>query len=298
MVLGSLPAVLVQGALISAVYALIAIGFTMIFGVGGVLNLAHGALIMAGAYVYGLLVRDTFLAAVAVDPIVAFPVAIGIVALFSLALYEGLVRWVEDNVVITFLATVIVAVISTEVVLYVFGTPTLGMTLVSGSFDLAEYGVSARVRYIRVAGFAVSWLLIGLLWYYVTKTDAGRSILAASMSERGAILTGVNLHAVRAKTWLIAGALAGTAGIFLGAADGATPTMWLGPLALAFIIVVIGGIGSIKGSVVAAYLVGYLEQFTVAFIGHQFRGILSLVLLLLFILYMPQGLYGREFVHE
>jgi branched-chain amino acid transport system permease protein len=74
--------------------------------------------------------------------------------------------------------------------------------------------------------------------------------------------------------------------------------MWLSPLALAFIIVVIGGIGSIKGSVVAAYLIGFLEQFTVTFIGHQFRGILSLVLLLLFILYMPQGLYGREFVHE
>ncbi len=298
MVLGQLPELLVQGALVSAVYALIAVGFTMIFGVGGVLNLAHGALIMAGAYVFGLLVRDTFVEAIALDPIVAFPVAVLVVALFSLALYEGLVRWVEENVVITFLATVIVAVISTEVVLYYFGTPTLGMTLVSGSFDLAEYGVGARIRYVRVAGFVVSWVVIALLWYYVTGTDAGRSILAASMSERGAILTGVDLHAVRAKTWLIAGALAGIAGVFLGAADGATPTMWLGPLALAFIIVVIGGIGSIKGSVVAAYLVGYLEQITVTFIGHEFRGILSLVLLLLFILYMPQGLYGREFVHE
>lgn len=298
MVLGPLPEVLVQGAMISAVYALIAIGFTMIFGVGGVLNLSHGALIMAGAYVFGSLVRETFLSSVTLHPFVAFPIAVALIALLSLALYEVLVRWVEENVVITFLATVIVAVISTEAVLYVFGSPTFGMSLVSGSVNLAEYGVGVRLRYIRIAGFVVSWVAIALLYYYITQTDDGRSILAASMSERGAILTAVNLHAVRAKTWLIAGALAGIAGIFLGAADGATPTMWLSPLALAFIIVVIGGIGSIKGSVVAAYLVGYLEQFTVAFIGHEFRGILSLVLLLAFILYMPQGLYGREFVHE
>jgi len=298
MVVGQLPELFVQGAMVSAVYALIAIGFTMIFGVGGVLNLAHGALIMAGAYVFGLLVRETFVASLTISPFIAFPLAVVIVSLVSLALYEVLVRWVEDNVVITFLATVIIAVISTEAVLYVFGSPTFGMTLVSGSLDLNEYGVSARIRYIRLIGFVVSWVAIGLLYFYITKTDDGRSILAASMSERGAVLTAVNLHSVRAKTWLIAGALAGIAGVFLGAADGATPTMWLNPLALAFIIVVIGGIGSIKGSVVAAYLVGYLEQFTVTFIGHEFRGILSLVLLLLFILYLPQGLYGREFVHE
>ena len=296
MVLGQLPELIVNGVMISAIYALIAIGFTMIFGVGGVLNLAHGALIMIGAYAFAMLSRSTELG---LHPAVAFPLAVVAVAVLSLALYEVLVRWVEENPVITFLATVIVAVISTEVVLAVFGSTNIGMTLVTWqSVNLTEYGINARVRWIRILGFIVSWVAIGLLWYYITQTDDGRSILAASMSERGAVLTAVNLHAVRAKTWLIAGALAGIAGIFLGASDGATPQMWLGPLALAFIIVVIGGIGSIKGSVVAAYIIGFLEQFTANFIGHEFRGILSLVLLLMFILYMPQGLYGREFVHE
>ena len=295
MVLGQLPELIVNGAMISAVYALIAIGFTMIFGVGGVLNLAHGALIMAGAYAFAMLSRSTDLG---LHPALAFVLAVVAISLISLALYEVLVRWIEENPVITFLATVIVAVISTEAVLYQFGSPTIGMTLVAGSLNLNEFGIGARVRYIRIAGFVVSWIAIGLLWYYITQTDDGRSILAASMSERGAILTAVNLHAVRAKTWLIAGALAGIAGIFLGSANGATPTMWLSPLALAFIIVVIGGIGSIKGSVVAAYLIGFLEQFTVTYIGHEFRGILSLILLLVFILYKPQGLYGREYVHD
>ena len=295
MVLGELPALIIQGAMISAIYALIAIGFTMIFGVGGVLNLAHGALIMAGAYVFSILARES---ALGLHPIVAFPIAVGVGALLSLALYEVLVRWIEENVVITFLATVIVAVAATEAALYQFGSTPITMPLVSGAVNLEQFGVNARVRYVMLLGFVVSWVVIGLLWYYITRTDDGRSILAASMSERGAILTAVDLHEVRAKTWLIAGALAAIAGIFLGSANEASPEMWLNPLALAFIIVVIGGIGSIKGSVVAAYIIGYIEQFTVAFIGQGYRGILSLALLLLFILYMPQGLYGREFVHE
>ncbi|QLD87386.1 branched-chain amino acid ABC transporter permease [Natronomonas halophila] len=282
--------------MISAVYALIAIGFTMIFGVGGILNLAHGALIMAGAYVFGLLVRDAVVPAI--HPAIAFPIAVIAIAVLSLAMYEILIKYIEDDVVITFLATVILATMATEFVIYQFGSTPFGMTLISGAQNLGQYGIGIRIRNVEIVGFVVSWIAIGLLYYYITQTDDGRSILAASMSERGAVLTAVDLHSVRAKTWLIAGALAGIAGVFLGSSNGATPLMWLNPLALAFIIVVIGGIGSVKGSVVAAYLVGFLEQFTVTFIGQEFRGILSLALLLLFILYMPEGIYGREFVHD
>lgn len=289
--LGDIGTLVLQGTMISAVYALIAIGFTMIFGVGGTLNLAHGALIMGGAYVFALLSREVHAA-------IAFPLTIAAIALLSWGLYQVLVRWVEENVVITFLATVVVAIASTEFILYQFGGSPIGMTLISGAVNLEPYGINARTRYVQFVGFVVSWLAIGLLWYYITHTDDGRSVLAASMSERGAQLTGVDLHAVRSKTWLIAGALAGTAGVILGSTGGATPLMWLNPLALAFIIVVIGGIGSIKGSVIAAYVIGFLEQFTVTFIGHGFRGILSLIVLVVFLLYMPQGLYGREFAHD
>lgn len=294
--LGTAVGVLVEGAMISAVYALIAIGFTMIFGVGGILNLAHGALIMAGAYVFAIFVSGAAFPAVQLNPVIGFIATTITLALLSLALYEILVRWIEDNVVITFLSTVVLAVASTELVIYYFGSSPISMTLVSGALQFDSIGLS--VRYIQITGFIVSWIAIGLLWYYVTQTDDGRSILATSMSERGAHLTGVNIHSVRAKTWLIAGALAGIAGIFLGSTGSASPLMWLNPLALAFIIVVVGGIGSIKGSVVGAYLIGYLEQITVTLLGHGFRGIPSLILLIMFMLYMPQGLFGREFVHE
>ncbi|WP_293032553.1 branched-chain amino acid ABC transporter permease [Natronococcus sp.] len=293
--LGTLLSILILGAMISAVYALIAIGFTMIFGVGGVLNLAHGALIMLGAFAYlGLTSTGGLLS---LPPVVGFVLAVAVSAGASYAIYAGIVQYIEENVVITFLATVVLALLATELVTFWFGTdPYQLVPLVAGSIHLETVGT--RIRYMELLGFAISWIAIGLLWYYVTQTDEGRSILATSMSERGAQLTGVDLDFVKSRTWLIAGAFAGIAGVFLGSLLSTYPEMWLNPLAIAFIIVVIGGIGSIKGSVVAAYFIGYLETVTIQFLGSSFQGIFSLVVLVIVLLVLPQGLYGRGFVHE
>lgn len=281
-----LPSILITGAMVSAVYALVAIGFTMIFGVGGVLNLAHGGLLMIGAYV--------FLAATSrVPPVVAFVVSVGVAAVVSYAMYLGLIRYIEEDVVITFLATLLIALLFQELVTMTFSAqPRSLATLVPGTVQIA----GTRIRYNQILGFAVSWVAIGALWYYVTRTSSGRAILATSMSERGAMLTGVDISRVRAETWLIAGALAGVGGVFLGSLQTTSPFMWLDPLALAFIIVVIGGVGSIKGSIVGAYLIGYLETLTVSLAGNGVRGVFALVVVALVILFRPQGLYGREFI--
>jgi branched-chain amino acid transport system permease protein len=293
--LETLLSILVLGAMISAVYALIAIGFTMIFGVGGVLNLAHGALIMIGAFTY--LAATSTAGSFSLPPLVGFLLAVVVTAAASYALYAGLVRYIEENIVITFLATVVVALLVTELVIIQFGTaPSQLIPVVSGTIFLESVGT--RIRYVQLLAFVVSWIAIGLLWYYVTKTDEGRSILATSMSTRGAELTGVDLGMVKSRTWLIAGAFAGIAGVFIGTLTSTSPQMWLSPLALAFIIVVIGGIGSIKGSVIAAYLIGYLETASVQLLGPSFQGVLSLVVLVAILLLRPNGLFGRELVHE
>lgn len=304
--LSGLPTLVVNAALISALYALIAIGFTMIFGVGGVLNLAHGALLMAGAYSYLLLVRNQiqvfFFDSFTVDPLLAFPIAVLSVAVLSYLIYVLFVQFVEDNPIVTFLATIIMAIAATEVVLHYSGSRPVSyqesMIFADTLPSTVGFGPVNDILTVEVIGFVASWIAMGLLWLYVTKTDSGRAIRATAMTERGAELTGVNVHWVRVRTWFIAGALAGIGGIFLGASSGgATPDMWLHPLSLAFIIVVIGGIGSIKGSIAAAYLVGFLQTGVGEYIGPDFRGILSLVLLVIVLFVMPQGLFGREF-HE
>lgn len=290
-----LLSILVLGAMISAVYALIAIGFTMIFGVGGVLNLAHGALIMIGAFTY--LAATSTAGSLSLPPLVGFLLAVVVTAAASYVLYAGLVKYIEDNIVITFLATVVVALLLTELAIIQFGSaPSQLIPVVSGTIHLEAVGT--RIRHVELVAFVVSWIAIGALWYYVTKTDEGRSILATSMSTRGAELTGVDLDMVKSRTWLIAGTFAGIAGVFIGTLNSTSPQMWLSPLALAFIIVVIGGIGSIKGSVIAAYLIGYLETATVELLGPSFQGVLSLVVLVAILLLKPNGLFGRELVHE
>ncbi len=285
--------------MISALYALIAIGFTMIFGVGGVLNLAHGALFMVGAYAF--LVVNAGLREIpaigAATPWVAFVVGVIAAAAASYLLYLGVVRYIEEDVIATFLVTLLAALVLQWAITGVFSAnPRSLAAIVGGSINLGQVGIPTRVRYMEILGFVISWIAIALLWFYVTRTDSGRSILATSMSEKGAKLTGVDLPSVKAKTWLIGGALAGIAGVFLGNLQETSPVMWLDPLALAFIIVVIGGVGSIKGSIVAAYLIGYLETLTVIALGFQYRGIFALLLVMIVILVRPEGLYGREFV--
>ena len=294
--LGAIGSFLVTGAMISAIYALIAIGFTMIFGVGGVLNLAHGGLIMLGAYGFLVVTSSSTVEFLTIPPIAGLAVAIAVGAVASYGLYVGLVEYIEDNPVITFLATLVVALILAELAVVAFSSSPRGLVNLAPGSSGGSLGI--RVTNIEIVAFVVSWVAIGLLWYYVTRTDEGRSILATSMSQRGAQLTGVDLPSIKARTWLIAGGLAGLAGVFIGTLQQTSPVMWLDPLALAFIIVVIGGIGSIKGSIVAAYLIGYLETLTVTLLGSGFRGTFSLVVLVIVLLVMPQGLFGREWVHE
>ncbi len=278
--------ILFTGAMISSVYALIAIGFSLIYGVRGVINLAHGALIMIGAF--GYLVIN-----VAAPEWVAFLGAIAVAGLASLILYLGLVRFTEHDVVITFLVTVVVALIVQQLLTIQFSLAPRSLNpIVSGGIPIA----GTRVRTYQIAGFVLSWVALGLLYLFVRRTKLGRSILATSMSEKGAKLNGVNVLYVNAATWLVAGAFAGFSGVFLGALQSTSPTMWINALGLAFIIVTVGGVGSIKGTIIAAYLIGYLETTTVAIVGADWRGMFALLLLIVIIIVRPQGLFGREFI--
>ena len=282
----SLLAVLLNGVMISSVYALMAIGFTLIMGIRGILNLAHGGLIMIGAYAF--LVGSHFLPLTG-----ALIVAVSAAALVSYVLYAGLVRFTEQNVVITFMSTIVVALLLQQLMVIEFSSaPRTLRPLVSGGINV----VGTHVRTNEMLGFALSWAAIGLLWYFVTRTKTGRAILATAMSEKGALLSGVNLGRVNAITWLVAGALAGLAGVFIGSLQQTSPTMWLTPLSLSFIIVVLGGVGSIKGSIVGAYFIGLLETVTVSFGDPSYRGLFSLVLLVVVVLVKPEGLFGREFI--
>lgn len=283
--------VVIIGAMISSVYALIAVGFTLIYGVRGVLNLAHGALLMIGAYAY--LWTTNHIGSTLPMNVVAGIVGVLAAALASYLLYVGLVRHIEQDVIITFLATLVVALIFQELITLGFSPSPRTLTpILDGSVQVA----GTRLKRNMLLAFVLSWIALGSLWVFVQKTEVGRSILATAMTEKGATLTGVDISAVNATTWLMAGGFAGFAGVFIGSLQTTSPIMWLDALTLSFIIVTVGGIGSIKGSIVGAYLIGFLETLTVTVFEPRYRGLFALVLLVAIIIVRPEGLFGREFI--
>ena len=281
--------VLINVLLLGALYSLVAIGFTLIFGVGGVLNLAHGAIITVGAYsayyVNGL-TGSVYVAALAA--------ALG-GALFSLAMYKGLIRKARHNPVTVLILTLVMGLIVEQFALIVFGGQALAVSsLVEGSSSVGGYDV----RNNRIAVFVLSWLLIGGLFYFVNRTKTGQAILATSMSEKGAALVGIEADSIYTYTWVLAGVLAGLAGVFLASFQTATPFMGRTPLLLSFSIVVIGGLGSIRGSVIGAYLISFLDQITVSYVSTRLAGVSALIILVLVLLVKPEGLFGRELAEE
>jgi branched-chain amino acid transport system permease protein len=272
--------------MISALYALIAIGFTLIFGVGGVLNLAHGATITMGAFSayyagqFGLGVPGAVLASVTIP------------ALFAGVLYLGMVKRLEDEPIMVMITTLVVSVVIEQAIVVFEGTTSRALPpLIQGQFSIA----GSTFQNLLGAMFVVSWLLIGLLFLFVNYTKTGKGILAVSMSHKGASLVGIKSSRINLITWIIAGAFAGIAGLFLGSWLTADFAMGQAQLVLSFSIVVVGGIGSIRGSVIGAYLIGFLEIATTNLVSSSLQGLAPLVVLVVVLLVKPEGLFGREF---
>jgi len=275
--------------MLGALYSLVAIGFTLIFGVGGVLNLSHGAIITVGAY-------SAYAVDAATGSIVLGAVAAAVISgAFSLALYKGLISKVRHNPVTVLILTLVVAIVVEQVALVVFGGEELLVPqLLGGSVSVLGDSIQAN----RILVFVLSWVLIGGLFYFVDRTRTGKAILATSMSDKGAALAGIDSENVYTITWVLAGALAGLVGLFLASFQTANPLMGRNPLLLSFSIVVLGGLGSIRGSVIGAYLISFLDQMTITFLSERLAGVSALVVLVLVLLVRPKGLFGRELVEE
>lgn len=276
--------IVINGSVISSLYALVAIGFTMIFGVGGTINLAHGGIITVGAFSAYYVTNAGFGIWAGVLAAIAVP------ALFSVLLYKGFAER-RDDIVIVMILTLLASIVVEEAVRIVEGSqPKAIPALVGGTTEM----LGSTVQNNLIVVFVVSWLLIGGLFAFVNYTDTGKAILATSMSPRGAALVGIESDRINLYTWVIAGLLAGIAGLFLGSYQTASWAMGREPLILSFSIVVLGGLGSIRGSLIAAYVIGFLEVITTSLIDPRLTGLTGLVVLVLVLLVRPEGLFGRE----
>jgi branched-chain amino acid transport system permease protein len=285
--------ILIDGFAISSLYALGATGFTLIFGVSGVLNLSHGALMVAAAvaaWVAGSLGAGSYLGAF-FGVFVAFLLALATYFLIVRPLQRsGKIREEEKEIFIL-TATLLWGIMIQEAVAYLYtNNAKTVLPIVEGVVRIAGVRTPANEIFTAI----VCWLAIGALWLIVNRTRAGKAVLAASMNPRGVTLLGVELSSVYIAVWAIYGVLAGIAGVLLGMFLGVS-SYSAGPLtASAFSIVVLGGLGSVSGSLIAAYVVGYLETLTAYLASPAYRTIPALLLLVAVMYVRPRGLLGRR----
>ncbi len=289
-----LAQLLISGFLISAVYALATTGFTLLYGVSGILNLAHGTTLATAGIVAWYVAGLTSFGPVQVMVAgVASGIAVGLLT------YAVIVRPIQrlpglseaDEHVFMLVGTLLWTIILQETLANVFGdVPVSVPQIVSGVVNI--FGVRTPISSLLVA--AISWSLLGALWLYVGFTKSGRSLLAASINPRGLVLCGFNLASIHRVVWTIYGLLAGVAGVLIAMVHGVSPSGGLELTATAFSIVILGGLGSVTGSLIAANVIGYIETATAYLVGPSLRSLPSLIILVGVLYFRPQGLFGRR----
>jgi len=286
--------ILIDGFAISSLYALGATGFTLMFGVSGVLNLSHGSIMVAAAvaaWVFaGYLGGNPYLGALG---------GVGFGLIVAYATYFTVVRPIqrskaipkEETEIFVLTGTLLWGIMIQEAIAYFYtSNPKTVRPLVPGVINI----LGVRTPMNEIATAAICWAVIGLLWLLVNRTRAGKVLLAASINPRGVTLLGFELSNVYILVWTIYGILAGIAGVLLAMFLGVSSDGVGALTASAFSIVVLGGLGSVSGSLIAAYVVGYMETFTAYLISPAYRTIPVLLLLVLVVYIRPQGLLGRR----
>ena len=282
--------ILTNALILSSLYAVVAIGFTLVFGVGGVLNLSHGALLTLGAFTSFLVVSRfgaSLWVGLGAGAVVAG--AIGVV------LYASLVQFLDEYPVMIVIVTLLCGgIIEHGLRIFVTQSTISIDPLIAGDVTVLSQEIQLNQLFI----FVSAWVLIATLFVFVKYTTTGKALLAINASSRGSKLVGIDTRRINAYTWFISSAFAGFAGVLLLSFLTGDWRMGTNPLIISFAIVIVGGLGSIRGSVVGAYVIGTMETVTTSIISANLTGFISLLMVIVVLLIKPRGLYGQHGMEE
>ncbi len=284
--------ILVTGLVNGGVYALLAVGFSLVFGVARIVNIAHTAFYMLAAYcLYVLLERFR------VPPVLAGPLAVAAVTGVSVVAYRLVIEPVREHEAAVLIATIALGLVFQELMLLGFGGHFLGIpNAVDGVVTVA--GVA--IPYQRLVILAVAAVVLAGTGSLLYGTRLGLAIRATANDLEVANLMGMNVNRVAMVTVAISAALAAVAGAAVAPVLVVDPFMWLSPLVTVLSIVVLGGLGSLRGSIVGALVIGYVEAITVFALpqGAFLKGATALTIMVVVLLVRPEGLFGVAFEEE
>jgi branched-chain amino acid transport system permease protein len=282
---------LVNALSLGAVYALFALGFTLVFGVLNVINLAHGAIFMIGAY-----------AALQAVLHLELPLLGGI---FAAMLVTGAAGWILDRWIFAplrargaphlapMIATIGLAISLTSGIQGYFGAENQRFPAELLPHETLSFA-GTQITWLEVKIVLLSLALLGLLWWGLKRTSIGRALRAVSESTKAAALLGVNVEGLFCLTSMISAMLGGVAGVLIALYSNAVfPHMGQPMLHKGIAIVILGGMGDIRGAVCGAVFLGFAEVLSVAYIGSTMRDAVAFGLLFTILLIKPQGLFGH-----
>lgn len=274
---------LLDGLMVGGLYATVAIGVTLVFGIMGILNFAHGQMVMLGAYTAYYVVS----AGLGFWP----ALLIGMVAMGALGLLlERLVfrHTLTDHMTGLTASLGLIMVIEHLAAAAFTPDPRNFEPPLKGSFQLAGLTLSSQ----RVLVLVLVVVLVVACYLFLQKTRIGKAVRAMGQNRTGAALVGVQISQVTAVVFILGSAMAGAAGVLYGSLFAITPYMAAAPLMKGFILTVLGGLGSVPGAVLAGFLLGLAESLGSRYLSASFRDGYGFILLIVALLYFPRGLFG------
>jgi len=290
--MGLIIDIVITGLIGGSTFALLAIGFSLIFGAARIVNLAHTAFYMVAAYCIYVMTQKMGL-----HPVWGMIIATVLVALLGLISYQLFINPIREHEGAVLIATIALAMVFQEVMSLLFtGTFLSVPALIKGYFVL----LGVKVFYQQLITFCAALLVLALLWLVLMKTKLGLALRSTAQDREVANLMGINEARVAMMTMGLSVGLAAFTGAVVVPLTIVEPTMWMHPLIMMMAVVVLGGLGSLKGSFIGAYILGFAEALVVflAPMGSFLKGPVALCIMIVVLLIRPEGLFGVSFEEE
>jgi len=284
--------VLIYGTIQGGIFALLAMGFSLVFGVGGILNEAHGAFYaITGYLVYWFHDPASLMAGVDSSKFYgAMIFALFVVTFIGGLVYLGLIKPVQDNQINVVIITFALAFFFEQAVIMIFGSIGHKIPSVPGNEKL----LGIAIPWQQILALIGSLIVIFLVMLFINKVKIGNQIRAVSQDREVAQLMGINVNRILMYTIMLSALLAAIAGILYIPTGDLAPHMGWSVLMRSFAIVVLGGLGSIGGSVIGSFILGYAGNFVGVFIGQNWAGLVPTILIVVMLIVRPRGLFGKK----
>jgi len=290
--MGLIIDIVITGLISGSTFALLAIGFSLIFGAARIVNLAHTAFYMVAAYCIYVMTQKMGL-----HPVWGMIIATVLVALLGLISYQLFINPIREHEGAVLIATIALAMVFQEVMSLLFtGTYLSVPALIKGYFVL----LGVKVFYQQLITFCAALLVMTGLWLVLMKTKLGLALRSTAQDREVANLMGINEARVAMMTMGLSVGLAAFTGAVVVPLTILEPTMWMHPLIMMMAVVVLGGLGSLKGSFIGAYILGFAGALVVflAPMGSFLKGPVALSIMIVVLLIRPEGLFGVSFEEE